>query len=36
MAAIAFLVGIVLICALGARYGTDSTRLERGRRRNWR
>jgi hypothetical protein len=35
MAAIAFLVAVVAICALGARYGTDSTQLARGRRRNW-
>jgi hypothetical protein len=36
MTAIAFLVGVVLLCVLGACFGTDSARLQHGDRRNWR
>jgi hypothetical protein len=35
MAAIAFLIGLVLVCILAARYGADSAPVERGHHRTW-
>jgi len=35
MAAIAFMVGLVLICLLAARFGSDSRPIERERHRTW-